>query len=139
MGARPFTGSAASCVSVAAIPGVAICEDVEVGDARDEVVIEMRGLDDGSAVMEGTDEAVLWWVRCVVEAAPRPGELVDMARDGLGWVVADAAGSLVDGLAPVARRLSVSGVGAVQPEIRHAAAMKIVAVSHAVRMQTPPR
>jgi len=64
---------------------------------------------------------------------------VDMARDGLGWVVADAAGSLVDGLAPVARGLSVSGVGAVQPEIRHAAAMKIVAVSHAVRMQTPPR
>ncbi len=94
---------------------------------------------DGCAVMAGTDEAVLWWVRCVVEAAPRPGGLVDMARDGLGWVVADAAGSLVDGLAPAARGLSVSGVGAVQPEIRHAAAMKIVAVSHAVRMQTPPR
>lgn len=91
----------------------------------------MRGLDDGSAVMagtdeavlwwvdgcavmEGTDEAVLWWVRCVVEAAPRPGGLVDMARDGLGWVVADAAGSLVDGLAPAARGLSVSGVGAVK-------------------------
>lgn len=156
MGARPFTGRAASCVSVAAIPGVAICEDAEVGDARDEVVIEMRGFADGSAVMAVTDETVLWWVdgcavmagideavlwrvRFVVEAAPRPGELVDMARDGLGWVVADAAGSLLDGLAPVARGLSVSGVGAVQPEIRHEAAMKIVAVRHAVRMQTPPR